>query len=110
MEYLVIMKLQEAGYGTTEEEKAAILSDVMIPSLDMLIGMEGQGMLTGGFFEGQRSAALVVTAEDEEKLDDALSQLPCSQIFEMEILPLQSLKEAKERDQKILEGLKAAMG
>jgi hypothetical protein len=109
MEFLVLMKLQDSGYGDNEQEKATILQDKIIPSLDMLINLEKEGMLTGGFFEGQRSAALFVTAEDEEKLDEALTQLPASEFFAIEILKLEGLKEARKRDEAILKGLQASM-
>lgn len=105
MEYLVLMKMLDTGYGDTDKEKTAILKDKMIPSLNMLIDLEKQGMVSGGFFEGQRSASLIVSAEDNEKLDQMLNALPLFDIFEIEVIVLEGLKEAKKREEGVLKGL-----
>ena len=43
-------------------------------------------MLSGGFFSGQRSAAFVMSVQNEEILDDTIAELPCADIFEIEML------------------------
>jgi hypothetical protein len=98
MEFLVLMKLSEDGIGKTEEEKREIVEKKILPSIEMLMNMEREGMLSGGFFGGQRSAAFVMSVEDEETLDDTIAELPCANIFEIEMVQLESLKEAQERD------------
>ncbi len=103
-----MMKLRESGYGGSENESEKILSDKVIPSIKMLIEMEENGGLSGGFFQGQRSAAFFISVESEAMLDDMLSQLPCSEIFDMDVVPLESLKEALSRDEKIAEGIRKA--
>lgn len=105
MEFLILMKLQENGIGETPEENKRILEQKIIPSIEMLIRMEGEGMLSGGFMEGQRSAAFVVSVESEDILDDTLSQLPCGDIFGMEVVQLEGLKEALKRDREALKTL-----
>jgi hypothetical protein len=105
MEFLVLMTLSERGMGKTDEENKEILENKILPSIDMLISMEEEGMLSGGFFGGQRSAAFVMSVEDEETLDDTVSQLPCSDIFDIETVPMESLKQARERDLEVLKTL-----
>ncbi len=99
------MTLSERGMGKTDEENKEILENKILPSIDMLISMEEEGMLSGGFFGGQRSAAFVMSVEDEETLDDTVSQLPCSDIFDIETVPMESLKQARERDLEVLKTL-----
>jgi hypothetical protein len=105
MEYLVLMTLSERGVGKTDEENREILEKIIVPSIDMLISMEEDGMLSGGFFAGQRSAAFVMSVEDEQTLDDTISQLPCADIFDIETVPIESLKQARERDIESLRSL-----
>ncbi|NLT38676.1 MAG: hypothetical protein GXX95_11070 [Methanomassiliicoccus sp.] len=100
-----MMTLSERGMGKTDEENKEILENKILPSIDMLISMEEEGMLSGGFFGGQRSAAFVMSVEDEETLDDTVSQLPCSDIFDIETVPMESLKQARERDLEVLKTL-----
>ncbi len=99
-----MMKLSEGGVGETEEQNREIVEMKILPSIDMLLGMEKDGMLSGGFFSGQRSAAFVMSVENEEILDDTIAELPCADIFEIEIVQLESLKEAQERDKKLVKG------
>jgi hypothetical protein len=102
MEFLVLMKLSEDGIGKTEEEKREIVEKKILPSIEMLMNMEREGMLSGGFFGGQRSAAFVMSVENEETLDDTIAELPCANIFEIEMVQLESLKEAQERDMEMV--------
>jgi hypothetical protein len=110
MEFLVLMKLRDEGVGGTEEEKRTIVEKMIIPSIEMLLEMEGEGMLSGGFFEGQRGAAFVMSVQDGETIDNALAALPCSGIFDMEVMPLEPLKEALTRDRKFIQGKKGGRG
>ncbi len=105
MEYLVLMTLSEKGMGKSEEENKEILEKKIVPSIDMLISMEEEGMLSGGFFGGQRSAAFVMSVEDEQTLDNTINQLPCADIFEVEMVPLEGLKAARERDMVVLKNM-----
>jgi hypothetical protein len=102
MEYLVLMKLRDDGVGDTEKESQEIVEGKIVPGIKMLIDMESEGMLSGGFFGGQRSAAFIVSVEDEESLDDAIAALPFADIFDVEMVKLESLKEALARDEKLL--------
>jgi hypothetical protein len=102
MEYLVLMKLRDDGVGETDKENQEIVGGKIVPGIKMLIDMERDGLLSGGFFGGQRSAAFIMSVEDEETLDNAIAALPFADIFDVEMVQLESLKEALERDEKLL--------
>lgn len=102
MEYLVLMKLRDDGVGETEEENREIVKGKIIPGIKMLLDMEKEGMLSGGFFGGQRSAAFIMSVEDEETLDNTIATLPFSDVFDVEMVQLETLKEALARDEKML--------
>lgn len=106
MEFLVLMKLSEEGVGETADENRKILEKLIVPSLEKLARMEKEGTMRGGFFEGQRSAAFIFTAPSGEDLDETLAALPCSAVFGIESIPLESLEDALGRDRKALDGLK----
>ena len=108
MDFLVLMKLSEEGVGETVEENKAILKRLIIPSIEELGKMEKKGMVRGGFFEGQRSAAFIFSVSSGEELDDILTALPISAIFGMESIPIESITDALERDRKALENLNNA--
>jgi len=100
MEYLVLMKLRDDGVGETEEENREIVNSKIVPGIKMLMDMESEGMLSGGFFGGQRSAAFIMSVEDEETLDNTIAALPFADIFDIEMVQLEALKEALARDEK----------
>lgn len=102
MEYLVLMKLTDDGVGENEKENKEILESKILPTIEMLLSMEQDGYLSGGFFGGQRSAAFVISVEDEEALENTLNELPAADIFDIEMVQLEPLKEALARDKKLL--------
>lgn len=102
MLYLVLMKLRDEGVRETEKANQDIVGGKIIPGIKMLIDMERDGMLSGGFFGGQRSAAFVMSVEDEETLDSTIAALPFADIFDVEMVQLEPLKEALARDEKML--------
>jgi hypothetical protein len=104
MEYLVLMKLRDDGVGETENENQEIVGGKIVPGIKMLLDMEREGMLSGGFFGGQRSAAFIMSVEDEETLDNAIAALPFADIFDVEMVQLEPLKEALARDEKMVSG------
>lgn len=101
----MLMKLQDEGMGETPDENRNILKTSIIPSIEMLARMEVEGVVRGGFFEGQRSAAFMMAVPSEEALDKVLAELPCADIFGIEAIPLEGLREALERDRAALKKL-----
>lgn len=102
MEYMVLMKLSDAGVGENEVENKDIVEKKIVPSLEKLMNMEKEGMLSGGFFAGQRSAAFIISVQDEETLDNIMAELPFSDIYDVEMVPLESIRDALERDRDLL--------
>lgn len=102
MEILVLMKLSEAGVGANEEQNKEIVERKIVPSLERLMEMKKEGILSGGFFAGQRSAAFIFTVQDEGTLDKTMAELPFSDIYEVEMVSLESIGEALERDRDLL--------
>jgi hypothetical protein len=43
-----------------------------------------------------------MSVEDEETLDNAIASLPFSDIFDVEMVQLEALKDALERDERLL--------
>jgi len=105
MDFLVLMKLAGEGVGETADENRNILKTYIIPSLELLARKEKEGILRGGFFEGQRSAAFIVTVPSEEALDDLLAGIPLADVFGIEAIPLESLEDALRRDNETLREL-----
>lgn len=102
MEYMVLMKLSDAGVGENEVENKDIVEKKMVPSLEKLMNMQEEGMLSGGFFAGQRSAAFIISVQDEETLDNIMEELPFSDIYDVEMVPLESIRDALDRDRDLL--------
>lgn len=105
MDFLVLLKLSGEGVGETADENKNILRTNIIPSIEILSRLEGEGKLRGGFFEGQRSASFIVTVPSEKALDDILAGLPLADIFGIEAIPLESLEDALKRDHETLREL-----
>jgi hypothetical protein len=104
------MKLREEGVGATEEENRTIVKEAIIPSIEMLIDMEKEGLLSGGFLAGQRAAAFVISVQDEATADNTIAALPCANIFDVEMVPLEPLKDALGRHLKNVQGKVKAKG
>ena len=48
-----------------------------------------------------------MSVEDEETLDNAIASLPFSDIFDVEMVQLEALKDALERDERMLKPAQA---
>jgi hypothetical protein len=108
--YVVIIKLREESYGGSSEEAAFMLTDQIIPSLEMLEQMEGEHKVMGGFFQGQTSGTFIFDVEDDKELDRILAGLPIMNVYDIEIAPLQSIGSALERDRRIVDEARVAAG
>ena len=108
--FLVIIKLREESYGGSSEEAAYMLTDQIIPSLEMMERMEGEGKVTGGFFEGQTSGMFIFDVEDDMELDRFLASLPIMNVYDIEIAPLQSISSALKRDRRTVDEVRTAAG
>lgn len=107
---MVVIKLREESYGGSSEEAAFMLTDQIIPSLEIMEKMEAEHKVTGGFFQGQTSGTFIFDVEDDKELDKFLAGLPIMNVYDIEIAPLQSIQSALERDRRIVEGVRVAAG
>ena len=109
-QYLVAFKLREESYGGSTEEAAYLLTDQIIPSLEILQKMEKEHKVMGGFFEGQRSGTFIIEAEDNMELDKILAGLPIMNVYDVDVAPVQRIGSALERDRRIVGEMRKAAG
>lgn len=109
-QYVVAFKLREESYGGSSEEATYMLTDQIIPSLEMLEGWEKEHRVMGGFFEGQRSGTFIVEAEDNMELDRMLASLPMMGVYDVDVAPVQRIGSALDRDRRIVQEMRAAAG
>ncbi len=109
-QYVVAFKLREESYGGSSEEAVYMLTDQIIPSLEMLARWEKEHKVMGGFFEGQRSGTMIIEAEDNLELDQMLASLPMMGVYEVDVAPVQRIGSALERDRRIVQEIKTAAG
>lgn len=109
-QYVVAFKLREESYGGSSEEAMYMLTDQIIPSLEMLEGWEKEHRVMGGFFEGQRSGTIIVEAEDNMELDRMLASLPMMGVYDVDVAPVQRINSALDRDRRIVQEMRAAAG
>jgi muconolactone delta-isomerase len=107
---MVVLKLREESYGGSSEEAAFLLTDQLIPSLEMLQRMEKEGKVMGGFFEGQRGGTFMFDVADDKELDRILASVPIMNVYDIEIAPVQSVESALKRDRRIVGDLKTKAG
>lgn len=99
------MKINNDGIGDNDEENRKILTEKIIPGLKILKSWEADGKLDGGFFHGQRSAVIIVEAESLEKLDSMMDTLHLNGAFDADIIELQPIGDALEKDEETLKTL-----
>ncbi len=105
MKFLALMKINNDGIGDNDEENRKILTEKIIPGLKILKSWEADGKLDGGFFHGQRSAVIIVEAESLEKLDSMMDTLHLNGAFDADIIELQPIGDALEKDEETLKTL-----
>lgn len=87
-----------------------MLTDQIIPSLEILERWEKEHKVMGGFFEGQRSGTMIIEAEDNLDLDRLLASLPIMAVYDVDVAPVQRIGSALERDRRIVREMRAAAG
>lgn len=109
-QYVVAFKLREESYGGSSEEAMYMLTDQIVPSLEMLARWEKEHKVMGGFFEGQRSGTMIIEAEDNLELDRMLASLPMMGVYDVDVAPVQRIGSALERDRRIIREMRSAAG
>ena len=70
-----------------------MLTDQIIPSLEMLEAWEKEHRVMGGFFEGQRSGTMIIEAEDNMELDRMLASLPIMGVYDVDVAPVDRARD-----------------
>ena len=108
MKFLVIGKFIDVGPVIPPETVSQVIEQAVIPSLKMLAEMEEQGRITGGVFAGERGGCLVVEADSAEEASRILASLPFWGLVSWDVKALQSYSSAVEREQGVVNAMRAA--
>jgi muconolactone delta-isomerase len=90
MRYLVQIESIDSGENMPPRQVAALLEDIVIPTMKVLVEWEKMSKAKGGILSGRRGAAFVIDAASNEELSDLLRGLPVWGFSEVEITPLDS--------------------
>ena len=74
------------------------VNNIVLPSYEMLIKLEGEGKIKGGLLAGQRAGVFVIDAESNDDLGKKLRSIPFWGMVKWKTTPLQSLTSALEQD------------
>lgn len=74
------------------------VNNIVLPSYEMLIKLEGEGKIMGGLIAGQRAGVFVIDAESNEDLGKKLRSIPFWGMVKWKTTPLQSFTSALEQD------------
>ena len=74
------------------------VNNIVLPSYEMLIKLEGEGKIKGGLLAGQRAGVFVIDAESNDDLGKKLRSIPFWGMVKWKTSPLQSLTSALEQD------------
>jgi muconolactone delta-isomerase len=108
--YLVSGTWVEVGALVTPEQVAQFLEQAVIPSLEVFARWEEQGKIVGGVFAGERETAFVLDAGSAEEVGQLLTSLPFWGMMKWQVRPLQSMRSTVEREQGLLQQIKARIG
>jgi muconolactone delta-isomerase len=106
-QFLVTGEYIELGAAQPPEQTAAMVEEVIIPSLEKWAELEDEGRLTGGVFAGERAGAFVLEADSHEEVGQILTSLPFWPLIKWQVKPLQSARSTAERERNLLAQLKA---
>ena len=79
------------------------VSGLVLPSYEMLIKMEEDGIIKGGLIAGQRAGVFVINADSNDDLGKKLKSLPFWGMVKWKTTALQSFKSALEQDRDLVQ-------
>jgi len=89
MQYMVHMRLANAGRPTTFEDGLTFIEQFILPTLELCKQLQtDHKILAGGPVSGAVALILIVNAESVQELDDLLTGLPVWPRMETEVTPL----------------------
>lgn len=81
------------------------VTNLVLPSYEMLIKLEEEGKIRGGLIAGQRAGVFVIDANSNEELGEKLRSLPFWGMVKWKTTALQSFKSGLDQDGKIIKAL-----
>jgi len=105
MKYLIKGEYVDPGPLMSQEQAKKMVEGVVIPSLDLLIKWEKEGVITGGIPIGGRSVAFVMEANSHEEADKMLQSLPFWGLLKWEVMALQSFKGRSDQEREALKAM-----
>jgi muconolactone delta-isomerase len=88
MRFLVTGEFIDPGPAVPPDQALGAVEMLVVPSFQMLAGLEQQGKVKGGTFPGERSGALIIDVESFEELDSLLNHLPFFGVVKWDVKPL----------------------
>jgi hypothetical protein len=107
MQYLVTGEWVEVGALLPPDQVATIIENVVLPSFDVWMQWENEGVLQGGVFAGERAGAFILEAASHEEVGERLASLPFWGMVKWNVRPLQSVRSTADRERKVVEQIKA---
>jgi hypothetical protein len=94
---------------SSPEEALKILEEIVLPSFDTLIKLEGEKkILGGGLPVGERSFVFIMEASSNEELDEVLRKIPMWGSLDWEVTPLTSFAARAATERQAVKELKKA--
>lgn len=91
---------------TSADQVRSILNDAVIPSFNILLQYERDGVIqAGGLPVGDRAIVFIIEAKSNEDLDRLLRRLPIWGSMDWEVTALQSFQGRMEIEQAVLNRL-----
>lgn len=101
MKYLVTGS-NGPGFSSPEEARK-VLNDIVIPSFNILLQFERDGVIqSGGLPVGERTFVFVIEAKSNDDLDRLLRKLPIWGSLDWKVTALQGFQDRMEMEQGFL--------
>jgi muconolactone delta-isomerase len=107
MRFLVTMEHIDTGEAPAPRELAALLQNVVLPSVKALGEWEKAGKAKGGILAGRRGAAFIIDVDSHEQLSDMLRSVPMWGVSDVDIVPLESIDHRYKVDGEMAKQLKS---
>jgi muconolactone delta-isomerase len=107
MRFLVTMEHIDSGEPMAPHELAALLENVVLPSVKTLGEWEKAGKAKGGILAGRRGAAFVIDVDSHEQLSDMLRSVPIWGVSDIDIVPLESNDHRYKADGEMAKQMKS---
>lgn len=107
MLYLVQGEFIDPGPAIPPQQLAAVLENLILPSLEKLAEHTRSGQVVGGLKAGAREGVFIVQADNNKEIDEFLYRLPFWSLLKWSVVPLQSLDDRIPLDRQAVQMLKS---